>query len=79
MSIQFQNWLTVQEACTLLGVSNVTLNVWRGRGLPTILIPAARRPAVRFDLPLVLAWAKKNNKTINIEFLNQKRQMVKTA
>ena len=46
----------------LFGKSSITLELWRkNKGLPFVVIPGDGRPAIRFVLADVLAWAKANS------------------
>jgi hypothetical protein len=54
-------YVTVGRLCAMFKRSALTIAVWREtKGLPYVEIPGDDRPAIRFDLPDVLKWAKKN-------------------
>jgi hypothetical protein len=63
-SAQLQNQLsdlwTAQDVCAYYGVTAMTVHLWRGRGLPAVVIPGHMRPAVRFLPSEVRAWAMHN-------------------
>lgn len=57
--------LTTEDVCELFGRSDMTLNIWRMKhGLPYFNIPGRGRPAIRYDLDLVLEWAEKEGKEV---------------
>lgn len=51
---------TAQDVCTEYGVTAMTVHLWRARGLPAIVIPGQKRPAIRFVPSEVKAWTRTN-------------------
>lgn len=51
-----QTW-TAQDIRDRYHVTAMTVHLWRGRGLPAVVIPGTARPTVRFVKSDVIAWA----------------------
>ncbi len=74
----FTSLLTVPDLTRMFGVTPMTIHNWRkDRGLPAVVIPGYARPTIRFQLPAVIAWARREG--VSIHRMHASRDTVAAA
>jgi hypothetical protein len=58
IQILIDRTLTTQDLCRKHNVTAMTINAWRRRGLPCIVIKGDRRPSIRFVKTESADWIK---------------------
>jgi len=61
---QLDRLITVKQAMYMFDVSQPTIQSWRDKGMPTVIVKSKERPAIRFVVDDIKAWAKENGKTV---------------
>lgn len=55
---QLDGLWTAQDVCAEYGVTAMTVHLWRAKGMPAVVIPGQKRPAIRFVRQEVQSWAR---------------------